>query len=312
MGVIFYTFMFEIVKRDETMNDRRNVIVIFLLIMLSFAIITEVSADSEAEINGTGSIPPMMSQDINQHDIASERYYENQMQDHFDVDDLQSPDGQKSFDKTPGDSGDNKSNEILYENYMDLKPIENHQDLNQYLEFEFDDECSDNMSNGVFDGFKPMDNMSDGVFDDEKSLIVTEFMFIDEPMGNFNSSDLRNDNFTYVSYNGDLMNDVVSNLIGLNNIAPNFKKDSNKVSPNIITNQKPMGEKNNESAPIIPDVKSPSDNGYFNIVKNTKTQKIIKKAKLAKKSNKKVESIIKHKMVIKKLPRLSINERARL
>lgn len=246
------------------MNDKRNVIVMFLLIMLSFAIITEVSAASEAEINGTGPNSPVMSHDISQHDIASERYNENQMQDHFDVDYFQSHDGQKSFDKTPQCSGDNKSNEILYKHNMDLKPVDNPKDLNQ----------------------------------------SPEFMFNDNPMGNFNSSDLSDNNFTNLSKNGELMNNVVSNLMGLNNIAPNFKKDDLNVSPDSITDQKPVGEKNNESAP--------SDNGSFNIVKNAKTQKIIKKAKLAKKSNKKVKSIKKPKKVIKKLPKKSKKERAKL
>ena len=289
------------------MNDRRNVIVMFLLIMLSFAIITEVSAASEAEINGTGSSPPVMSHDINQHDIASERYNENQMQDHFEEDDFQSHDGQKSFDKTPVDSGDNKSNEILYEYDMDFKPVGDSKDLNQSPEFKFDDY----KSNGVFDGFKPMDNVSDDM-SDKKHLNMTDFMFNDNHMGNFTSSDLKNNNFTDFSNNSELMSDVVSNLMGLNNIAPNFKKQDRNVSPNIITNQKSMDEKNNESAPFISDGKNPSDNGSFSIDKNTKTQKIIKKAKLAKKSNKNVKSIKKPKKVIKKLPKKSKKERAKL
>ncbi|MBQ7928841.1 MAG: hypothetical protein IJ287_08915 [Methanobrevibacter sp.] len=289
------------------MNDRRNVIVMFLLIMLSFAIITEVSAASEAEINGTGSSPPVMSHDINQHDIASERYNENQMQDHFEEDDFQSHDGQKSFYKTPVDSGDNQSNEILYEHDMDFKPVGDSKDLNQSPEFKFDDY----KSNGVFDGFKPMDNVSDDM-SDKKHLNMVDFMFNGNHMGNFTSSDLKNNNFTDLPKNSELMSDVVSNLMGLNNIAPNFKKQDRNVSPNIITNQKSMDEKNNESAPFISDGKNPSDNGSFSIDKNTKTQKTVKKAKLAKKSNKKVKSIKKPKKVIKKLPKKFKKERAKL
>ena len=45
------------------MHDRRNVIVMFLLIMLSFAIISEVSAVSDAEADGTGSNLSMKSVD---------------------------------------------------------------------------------------------------------------------------------------------------------------------------------------------------------------------------------------------------------
>lgn len=298
------------------MNDRRNVIVMFLLIILSFAIITEVSAASEAEIDGTGSNSSMMSDDILKHDLASERTDENQMQDQFDADGFQSRDGQKSFDKTPGDPGDNNGNEILYEHNMDLKPVDGSQDLNQSPEFKLDEmKQLDNMSDGMFDGVKPMDNMSDGMFDDKKPFgheNVTRFMFDVKPMDNSNSSNLRNDNFTNLPINDELMNDVVSNLIGLNNVAPNFKKEDRNVSPNIITNQKQIDDNNNESAPLIPDGKNLSDIGSVNINKNTKSHKEIKKVKTVKKPAKKVKSIKKPKKVNKKTLKKSKKERAKL
>lgn len=270
------------------MYDRRNVIVMFLLIMLSFAIITEVSAAGEAEINGTGPDPSMMPDGIANPDIAGERFNENQMQDHFDADDFQSHDGQKSCNKTPERSGDNKCNETLYENM----------DLDKSPEFKH----LDNMSNGMFDGVKPADNMSDGMFDEN----VSEFEFNHKALGESDSSDLRNNNFTDLTNNGELMNDVVSNLIGLNNLAPNFSKNDRNVSHNNAKDSKPMGDKGNESAPLISGGKNTSDIGSFNIDKNTKAQKIIKK------SNKKVKSIKKPKKVNKKIFKKSKKERAKL
>ena len=277
-----------VVRRDENMNDRRNVIVMFLLIMLSFAIITEVSAAGEAEINGTGPHPSMMPDGIVNPDVAGERFNQNQMQDHFDADDFQYHDGQKSCIKTPQYLGDNKCNETLYENM----------DLNKSPEFKH----SDNMSNGMSDGVKPEDDMSDGMFDERKHLNVSEFEFNDKALGEFNSSDLRNNNFTDLTKNGELMNDVVSNLIGLNNVVPNFSKNDKNVSPNNANDLKPMGDKCNESAPLITGGKNTSDIGSFNIDKNTKTQKIIKK----------VKSIKKPKKVNKKIFKKSRKERAKL
>lgn len=50
--------------------------------MLSFAIISEVSATGNAEINGTVSNPSLGPTNIVEHDIAGERY--DAMQDHVD------------------------------------------------------------------------------------------------------------------------------------------------------------------------------------------------------------------------------------
>ena len=281
------------------MHNKRNVIVMFLLIMLSFAIITEVSAQGDAEIDGTGSDQSMISVDMPKHDDAGERFNEN-MQNHAE-DDFQSHNEQKSFNKTPDNPGDNNRNENLYEHDMDLKPDGDRKPL-------------DNMS-GLFgpDGDrKPLDF--------NKSMEnMTDFMFNDKPMGdlkNFTDNfipDLRDDNFTDVPKNGELMNDVVSKLIGLNNITHDLKKDDKNSS---LINKKPVGEKNDESAPQIPGDKKSSDVWSDNISKNTKNLKIVKKSgkktKVVKKSAKKVKSSKKAKKTNKKLAKKSKKERAKL
>ena len=61
------------------MHNKKNVIVMFLLIMLSFAIISEVSAASDAEADGTGFIE---SVDMANHGIDGERFDDRDMQDH--------------------------------------------------------------------------------------------------------------------------------------------------------------------------------------------------------------------------------------
>lgn len=83
----------------------------FLFIMLSFAIITNVSAISAAEVNGATSDHALGQTNIVGHDVAGER--SNAMQSH--VDDLKSHNEQKSFDKSPKNIGDkNNRNVNLY------------------------------------------------------------------------------------------------------------------------------------------------------------------------------------------------------
>ena len=276
------------------MYDKRNVIVMFLLSMLSFAIITEVSATAnDAEIDGTGSSHPIMSVDMAEHDIAGER--NDDMQGH--VDDFRSYNEQNPFDKTPGNLGDNKSNENLYEHDKDLKPD---YDLNETGDF--------NMfkpNQKPLDFNKSMENFSE--FEDEPMFDLKNFT------NNFNSPALRDSNFTDVSNRGELMDDIVSKLMGLNNIAPNFKKDGINISSDC---QKHVNEKNNASAPIIPGDKNSSDIGSDNINKSTKDLKKDKKskdkAKNVKKSTKKVKSTKKSKKTNKKLAKKSKKERAKL
>lgn len=277
------------------MHNKRNVIVMFLLIMLSFAIITEVSAAGDAEINGTGSNPSMMSDDMTVHDISSER------DDEIHADDFRSHNDQNSFDKTPMNVGDNKSNENLYEHEMD-EPMLSPHDLNRFDEFRSDD-------------MRPLDNMSGDAraldFNDS-SKNISEFMFNDRPMGDLKNltPDSRNNSFNDAFKKGELMEDAVSKLIGLNNIAPNVN-DKN-ISPN---DSKPLGD-NNGSAPLIPGDKNSSDIGSDNIAKNKKTlkaeKKSGKKSKIVKKSPKKVKSNKKPKKANRKLPKKSAKERAKL
>ncbi len=257
------------------MHDRRNVVVMFLLIMLSFAIISEVSAVSDAEADGTGSNLSMKSADMANKDIACERFGDGDIQNHDDDFgfDFKSHDEQKSFDKTPGDSGDNRSNENLYKHKMDIKPE--------------DDGRLDN--NTGFDMFKPPVNES---FDMKHKF--------DEPNGLM-------DNKSIPPQNGDLMDDVVSKLIGMNNISPNFKN-----------NQKsPLNDKNNnESAPMDHGDKNSSDLGNDDIKKKSKvvkkSDKKHKKAKTTKKTSKKVKYHKKAKKANKNLAKKSIKERAKL
>ena len=82
------------------MNNKGNIIVMFLFVMLSFAIISEVSAVSDAEADGTGFDPSVKSVNMTDHDIAGERIGDDRfMQDHdIDyMDDLKSHNEQNSF-----------------------------------------------------------------------------------------------------------------------------------------------------------------------------------------------------------------------
>ena len=103
------------------------------------------------------------------------------------------------------------------------------------------------------------------------------------------------------------MDDVVSKLIGMNNISPNFKN-----------NQKsPLNDKtNNESAPMDHGDKNSSDLGNDVIKKKSKvvkkSDKKHKKAKNTKKTSKKVKYHKKAKKANKNLAKKSIKERAKL
>ena len=115
------------------------------------------------------------------------------------------------------------------------------------------------------------------------------------------------DNKSIPPQNGDLMDDVVSKLIGMNNISPNFKN-----------NQKsPLNDKNNnESAPMGHGDKNSSDLGNDVIKKKSKvvkkSDKKHKKAKTTKKTSKKVKYHKKAKKANKNLAKKSIKERAKL
>lgn len=103
------------------MNNKRNIIVMFLFVMLSFAIISQVSAVSDAEADGTGFDPSVKSVNMNDHDIASERTDDKFMQDHDDdyMDDLKSPNEQNSFNNSPQFGDKNIENRNFYEHPVD-------------------------------------------------------------------------------------------------------------------------------------------------------------------------------------------------
>lgn len=255
------------------MHNKRNVVVMFLLIMLSFAIITEVSAHGDAEIDGTKSDQSMMSVDMPKHVDAGERFNEN-MQNHVDADDFQSHNEQKSFNKTPADSGDNKRNENLYEHGMDVMPNCNATGFEK-------PEC---------DG-KQLDNFT-------RDMNPFE---MPNPDAKFNQpKDLR-DNKSSNIQNGELMDEVVSKLIGMNNISPNFKNN----------NSLPLKNKNdmNKSAP-----KDFADKNSSNMHKDSikKDSKAVKKSKKAPKKVKKTSKKVKSKKKPKKTNKKSNKERAKL
>lgn len=253
------------------MHNKRNVIVMFLLIMLSFAIMTEVSAAGDAEINGTGPNPPIASVDMD----AGERYDEDM---HNHADDFQSRNDQISFEKTPMD-GVNKSNVNLYERSMDFEIDENHHDFNQ---------------TGDLNVFKPDgDKMPLKKSMENSSKVMFKYRSMD---------DLRSSNFTNLRIGEEVMNDVVSKLIGLNNVAPNVKKDEGNISC-----ENPMDGGHDLLAPIISGDVNPSDNLSGGICKKTKTPKIDEKPVKIIKSPKKVKS----KWANKRLPKKSRMERAK-
>lgn len=235
-------------KRDEKMNNTRNVIVMFLFIVLSFAIISEVSATSDAGINGTGSDHPIESIDMSTNDVAREN--DNFMQD--PADDLESINEQKSFDKSPRFDGDNMGNENLYEHDMDKKP-----NGDRPFEFDHDNKGPLEGNNSLGDGPRDVPN------DDENK---------------FNSSDnLRDDKFLAVHKNGEAKDDVMSkfNDSGKNNPKPIDKNVSDAkaiVNKNTSKDQLPM-KNSKKFSPIKNNTKkSIPKNNAKKTSKNTKSR----------------------------------------
>jgi len=280
------------------MHNKKNVIVMFLLIMLSFAIISEVSAVSDAEADGTGSNLSINSVNRTNHDNAGERFDDKGMQNHDNdyVDYFKSHNGQNSFNQSSNDFGDKNRNENLYEHDRDVKPDDNHGFNESMSVMPESNRPSDNFTdmfrpemNGT--DFKPMEN-----FTGDKNGFE---MFKHDNK----SMDLRNNgSFNVPDREGELMDDVVSKLIGMNNISPNFKKEDKKFP--LKDNSKPMGD--NESAPQVPGDKKSSDMWKDNINKTNKNPKVVKK------SSKKVKSLKKSKKAGKNLPKKFKRERAKL
>ena len=280
-------------KRDENMNNKRNIIVMFLFVMLSFAIISEVSAVSDAEANGTGLDLPIQSVDMTNHDIAGEsnnRFMQNHDNDYMD--DLKSHNEQNSFNNSPqlGDKDIENKNFYEHENGM-FKP-----DDNGTLDF--------NRSMGMF---KPDDN---GTLDFNKSMDMFKPMG-DKPL-NDSSVNLRNNNGTAVP-NGEAVKNVAPDLKdGKNMTGP---KPMDNVSKQTGFNKTPVMAKNIENNKKAPTDKKPKAKA----AKNTKS-KTVKKVKSVKKTknskvksvkkvnNSKSKAIEKSKMLNKK----STKERAKL
>lgn len=273
------------------MHDKKNVIVMFLLIMLSFAIISEVSAASQAEGDGTGFDPNI------KHDVSSERI---EVQNH--VDDFKSHNEQNSFNKSMENFQDDNRNENLY-NRGDMN---NQAPNDRFEEFNHEDNFGNfNQSQRDVPQDKPLndDGFNKSQVNDMRSM---DDINMSKPVGDFNlssdkfnpSDDLRN-NVSFDVPNGEeLMNDVISKLIGLNNISPNIKKDGDKL-PN------KNNDGNNALACHIPGEKNSSDMPAKGINKNNNLPKQLKK------TNKKVKITKKSKKVNKKLPKKFKKERAK-
>lgn len=131
------------------MNNKRNVIVMFLFVMLSFAIVSEVSAVSDAEADGTGLDFPVQSVNMNNHDVASERDNDQFVQD-YDIDyrdEFESHNEQNSFNRSPESGDKNIENGNFYEHKMDNDYLP----LNQSLKNESIPMLQDNKFNSSMD-----------------------------------------------------------------------------------------------------------------------------------------------------------------
>lgn len=177
------------------MYINKNIIVIFLFIMLSFAIISEVSAGSDAktygmEFNSSAESVTMTQHDLtdkfdNNHNLADEDKFQNQHGSFKNY---------SQFDEElNGDSGDCPDNlSIVHDCHDDDK---------------------------FFDGEFPIDfNFTDGDKVQNKHMPINFNFSINDPVGDLS------DSTSIIVPNAELMNNVISDLMGLNNIAPNLKK----------------------------------------------------------------------------------------
>lgn len=228
------------------MNNKRNIIVMFLFVMLSFAIISEVSAVSDAEADGTGLNLPIKSVDMTDHDIAGERdnkFVQNHDNDYMD--DFKSHNEQNSFNNSPESGDKDIENRNFYEHEMGM--------------------------------FKPDDN---GTLDLNKSMDMFKPMG-DRPL-NDSSVDLRNNNGTAVP-KGEAMKNVVPNLKDdKNNMT--CPKPMDNDSKQIGSNKTPMMPKNikNKNAPAD---KKPKVKVVKKVNKKFKTRKQVKNNKSIKRVN---------------------------
>ncbi len=286
------------------MNNKRNVIVMFLFVMLSFAIISEVSAVSDAEADGTGLDLPIKSVDMTNHDIAGEsnnKFMQNHDNDYMD--DLKSHNEQNSFNNSPqlGDKDIENKNFYEHENGM-FKPDDNGTlDLNKSM--------------GMFkpDDNRPFDsNMSMGMFkpDDNGTLDLNKSMDMFKPMGdrplNDTSVDLRNNNGTAVP-KGEAVKNVAPDLKDAKNMTG--PKPADNVSKQIGSNKAPVMAKNIKNNKNTPADKKPKAKAAKNVKSKTvKKVKSVKKtnntkAKAVKKVNKKSKTAkqVKNNKPVKKV-----------
>ena len=270
----------------------------FLFVMLSFAIISEVSASGNAEINGTGFDPSFKSDMLN-HDMNGKF-----IQDRDDaVGDYNSHNEQKSFDRSSQFQGDqNRGNENLYEQNgeksNDKTPLEsdrgndkgnfedNHRfDGDKYIDRQSIDVPMDNFAGdrsmdlprGNFSGMNgnvPMDVPRGNFSDMSGPMDLSRGNFSDMSRPRDNGSglkpmDLRNNNLNAVQNKGEVMGNVMANFMGLNKIAPAIKLKS-------LDNSSDSEQSNaNGKDPNQKDFKI--KNSQKNVSKNTKTLGNIKK-----------------------------------
>lgn len=232
--------------------------------MLSFAIISEVSAASDAEPSGTGSNPHVIPSDHSGNTDICERNNDMSVEIPDDAEDYSGPHDDYSFNESEDDFED----EDLDDDFEDV---------------DFDDDESDNES---FD--------FDYDIHDQPLVILAH---------DKNMTDNLKDNKNPAAPRDEVMGDIVDKLIGLDNIAPNIKENKSKNNINSSKpvvderTQPPFdADKNNSFDPGIVSVNNTAKT--LNIDKKVKPQS--KKLKHTKKTKKVIKKPKKTKKIINK------------
>ena len=192
------------------MNNKKNIIVMFLLVMLSFAIISEVSAASDAEADGTGLDPSIVDTHVNGERMGH---------------DLKSQNEQNSFNNT---SEGNVEHKKLYEhgvgdNYCEL-PLNNTSEFDVCKKFDGNESFGFNKSGDIksFE-FRKFEDVN---FNKSFDHLKNNFSDFNEMDMNFTVNKFNNNHTKVVQNNGEALSDVIPDLMGLEKIAPNIKKDN--------------------------------------------------------------------------------------
>ncbi|WP_305553488.1 hypothetical protein [Methanobrevibacter sp. V74] len=178
------------------MSFNKNIITIFLFVMLSFAIISEVSGSSGAETDEMEFDQSVYPVNITQLDLPSESDANNH-----------------DFNK-----------DVKFQNEHDS--FKNSSKFDIELDGDANGHTPDNLSivhnfnddGKYFDGNCLIENFTNKNTTPEVFSISSNFSNEDTPMMDGGYNDFMK------APTGQLMNNIISSLLGLNNIAPNFKK----------------------------------------------------------------------------------------